>query len=121
MEVIIIKKTKQNRKWLRPSSEPIEIDNKIAKGLIEKGIAKSTDVKVATVKNEEVEKLETDLTESENKNKTLDNEVKKLKKENKDTEDENKKLKELLKVSIGLSKDKVPDGAESYVKVDLTK
>jgi len=108
MKVIILKQTKQDKKWLSPSSEPIELDDKIAKSLIEKGIAKDANEKETIIVKDEALSLEIETLKEDNELKVLEIET----------------LKELLKVSIDSAKGTVPDGAEVYLndeEVDLTK
>ena len=105
MNVIILKQTKQNKKWLTPSSEPIELDDKIAKSLIERGIAKDANEKETIIVKDEALSLEIEKLTDENDSKTLEIET----------------LKEFLNIAVNSSKGTIPDGAEDYIEVDLSK
>ena len=95
MEIILLKSAKIAGKLKFPSdSETYEMDEEIAKVLIEKGIAKDANEKETIIVKDEALSLEIET------------------------------LKELLKVSIDTAKGTVPDGAEVYLnddKLDLTK
>jgi len=95
MKIILLKSAKIAGKLKFPSdSETYEMDEEIAKVLIEKGIAKDANEKETIIVKDEALSLEIET------------------------------LKELLKVSIDSTKGTVPDGAEVYLndeEVDLTK
>jgi len=95
MDIILLKSAKIAGKLCFPSdSETYEMDEEIAKVLIEKGIAKDANEKETIIVKDEALSLEIET------------------------------LKELLKVSIDSTKGTVPDGAEVYLndeEVDLTK
>ena len=95
MKIILLKSAKIAGKLKFPSdSETYEMDEEIAKVLIEKGIAKDANEKETIIVKDEALSLEIET------------------------------LKELLKVSIDSAKGTVPDGAEVYLnddKLDLTK
>jgi len=95
MKIILLKSAKIAGKLKFPSdSETYEMDEEIAKVLIEKGIAKDANEKETIIVKDEALSLEIET------------------------------LKELLKVSIDTAKGTVPDGAEVYLnddKLDLTK
>ena len=109
MKIILLKSAKIAGKLKFPSdSETYEMDEEIAKVLIEKGIAKDANEKETIIVKDEALSLEIETLKEDNELKVLEIET----------------LKELLKVSIDTAKGTVPDGAEVYLnddKLDLTK
>ncbi len=106
MEIVLLKSAKIEGKLKFPSdSATYEVDEKLGEYLIEKGIAKDANSKETVIVKDETLSLEIEKLSDENKSKTLEIDT----------------LKELLKVSIDSAKGTVPDGAESYIQVDLTK
>jgi len=105
MKIILLKSTKIGGELVPPGEEEIEVSQEIGDSLISQGIAKDANEKETVIVKDETLSLEIEELEEENRSKTLEIDT----------------LKELLKVSIDSAKGTIPDGAETYVEMDLTK
>ena len=91
MKIILLKSTKIGGKLVPPSEEEIEVSQEIGDSLISQGIAKDANEKETVIVKDETLSLEIE------------------------------KLIGFLQIAISSKIGTVPDGAEPYIEVDLTK